>query len=38
MKRKIAEYVAKCAIHQQIKIEHQKHAGRLQPLSIPVWK
>ena len=38
MKREIAEFVSKCLIFQQIKIEHQKPAGLLQPLSIPEWK
>ena len=38
MKREIAEFVSKCLICQQIKIEHQKPAGLLQPLSIPEWK
>ena len=38
MKREIAEFVSKCLTCQQIKIEHQKPAGLLQPLSIPEWK
>ena len=38
MKREIAELVSKCLTCQQIKIEHQKPAGLLQPLSIPEWK
>ena len=38
MKREIAEFVSKCLTCQQIKIEHQKPTGLLQPLSIPEWK
>ncbi|XP_026459494.1 uncharacterized protein LOC113360171 [Papaver somniferum] len=38
MKRDIAEYVSKCRTCQQVKIEHQKPAGELQPLPILVVK
>ena len=38
MKREIAEYIAKCLVCQQIKVEHQRPAGLLQPLEIPQWK
>jgi hypothetical protein len=38
MKREIAEYVSKCGICQQVKVEHQRPAGPLQPLQIPKWK
>ena len=38
MKRDVAEHVAKCLICQQVKIEHQRPSGELQPLSIPEWK
>jgi len=38
MKREIAQYVAKCLVCQQIKAEHQRTAGLLQPLPIPEWK
>jgi hypothetical protein len=38
MKRDIAEYVAQCPECQQVKVEHQRPAGPLQPLSIPEWK
>jgi len=38
MKREIAEYVAKCAICQQMKVEHQQPTGELQSLSIPKCK
>ncbi|KAJ0661910.1 putative nucleotidyltransferase, Ribonuclease H [Helianthus annuus] len=38
MKRDVAEFVAKCLICQQVKIEHQRASGLLQQLEIPVWK
>ena len=38
MKKDIAEYVSKCLVCQQVKAEHQRPAGLLQPLSIPEWK
>ena len=38
MKKDIAEYVAKCLICQQVKIEHQAPTGTSQPLPIPEWK
>ena len=38
MKRDIAVYVSECAVCQQVKIEHQRPGGLLQPLDIPVWK
>jgi len=38
MKKDIADYVARCLVCQQIKTEHQKPGGLLQPLSIPIWK
>jgi hypothetical protein len=38
MKRDIAEYVAQCHVCQQVKAEHQRPAGLLQPLSVPEWK
>ncbi|EOX93994.1 DNA/RNA polymerases superfamily protein [Theobroma cacao] len=38
MKRDIAKFVAKCLTCQQIKAEHQKSSGTLQPLPIPEWK
>jgi hypothetical protein len=38
MKKEIAEYVSRCGICQQVKIEHQWPAGKLQPLPIPEWK
>ena len=38
MKSDIAQFVAHCDTCQRIKAEHQKPAGLLQPLPIPVWK
>jgi len=38
MKREIARYVTKCLVCQQVKAEHQRTAGLLQPLLIPEWK
>ena len=38
MKREIAEFVRKCLICQQVKAEHQRSGGLLQPLPIPEWK
>nr|GFB97984.1 DNA/RNA polymerases superfamily protein [Tanacetum cinerariifolium] len=38
MKTDVAMFVSKCLICQQVKIEHQRASGLLQPLDIPVWK
>ena len=38
MKRDVAEYVSKCLTYQQVKVEHQRLAGLLLPLSVPEWK
>jgi ribonuclease HI len=38
MRRDIAHYMAYCDTCSRVKIEHQKHAGWLKPLEIPVWK
>ena len=38
MKRDIVKYVTRCMTCQQVKAEHQKPAGTLQPLPIPEWK
>ena len=38
MKRDVVEYVAKCLTCQQVKVEHQRPTGLLQPLDIPEWK
>src|SRR5438034_7431599 len=38
MKADIAAFVARCDICQRVKAEHQKPAGLLQPVPIPMWK
>lgn len=38
MKKDVAEFVSKCLTCQQVKAEHQKPFGKLQPLPIPEWK
>jgi hypothetical protein len=38
MKRDVAEFVERCSTCQEVKAEHQRPAGPLQPLEIPVWK
>ena len=38
MKKDVVEFVQRCLTCQQIKAEHQKPAGLLQPLEIPQWK
>ena len=37
MKREVAEFVERCLTCQQVKAEHQRPSGLLQPLEIPVW-
>ncbi|XP_071921821.1 uncharacterized protein [Coffea arabica] len=38
LKNDVAEFVQKCLICQQVKAEHQKPSGLLQPLEILEWK
>ncbi|KAK6150716.1 hypothetical protein DH2020_015648 [Rehmannia glutinosa] len=38
MKGDIAQYMEQCLTCQQIKAEHKRPAGTLQPLPIPEWK
>ncbi|KAA3466360.1 Gag protease polyprotein [Gossypium australe] len=38
MKRDIFEFVSKCLICQQVKVEHQVPLGLLQPMMVPGWK
>jgi hypothetical protein len=38
MKREIVHFVGQCLTCQQVKVEHQKPLGLLQPLPIPEWK
>ena len=38
MKTDVVKYVEQCLTCQQVKAEHQKPVGTLQPLDIPEWK
>ena len=38
MKRHIEDFVRRCLTCQQVKVEHQKPAGLLQPLEVVEWK
>jgi hypothetical protein len=38
MKRNVVEYVGQCLSCQLVKVEHQRLAGQLQPLEVPMWK
>ena len=38
MKKNMVDYVARCFTCQQVKAEHQRPSGMLQPLDIPEWK
>src|SRR5574338_629675 len=38
MRRDISIFVSRCATYQQVKADHQKTTGLLQPLEIPYWK
>ena len=38
MKREIAQFMNECDVCRRAKVEHQRPAGLLQPLPIPVWK
>nr|XP_043611643.1 uncharacterized protein LOC122583287 [Erigeron canadensis] len=38
MKRDVVKYVEKCLTCAQVKAEHQKPYGMMQPLEIPKWK
>ncbi|PKA58643.1 RNA-directed DNA polymerase like [Apostasia shenzhenica] len=38
MKKDVVETVSKCISCQQVKSEHQRPSGLLQPLPIPMWK
>ncbi|KAF5790284.1 putative nucleotidyltransferase, Ribonuclease H [Helianthus annuus] len=38
MKEDVARYVSRCLTCQQVKAEHQRAGGLLQPLDIPIWK
>ncbi|WRX18655.1 Reverse transcriptase/retrotransposon-derived protein [Theobroma cacao] len=38
LKKDVAEFVSKCLVCQQVKAEHQRPAGLLQPLPMLEWK
>ena len=38
MKRHVGDFVQRCLACQQVKAEHQKLAGLLQPLEVAEWK
>ena len=38
MKRDIVEFVSRCLVCQQVKVEHQKPARTLQPFPLTEWK
>ncbi|WMV33761.1 hypothetical protein MTR67_027146 [Solanum verrucosum] len=38
MKKDVAEFVAEYPNCQQVKVEHQKPAGLVQEIAIPLWK
>ncbi|KAJ9565428.1 hypothetical protein OSB04_001394 [Centaurea solstitialis] len=38
LKKDIAHYVERCLTCLQVKVEHQRPYGKLQPLDIPTWK
>ena len=38
MKRHAGDFVRRCLTCQQVKAEHQKPAGLLQPLEVAEWK
>ncbi|KAI3672993.1 hypothetical protein L6452_39099 [Arctium lappa] len=38
LKKDIAHYVERCLTCLQVKVEHQRPYGKLQPLEIPMWK
>ena len=38
MRKDVAEFMAKYLTYQQVKVEHQAPAGKLQSLIIPEWK
>ena len=38
MKREVTRFISRCLTCRQVKAEHQRTAGLLQPLPIPEWK
>jgi hypothetical protein len=38
MKKDVEDFIARCLVCQQVKIDHQRTPGELQPLPVPEWK
>ena len=38
MKKDVAEFVSRCLVCQQVRVQHQRPSGTFQPLPIPEWK
>ena len=38
MKKDVEDFIARCLVCQQVKIDHQRTPGELQPLPVPKWK
>ena len=38
MKKKVADFVSRCLVYQQVKVEHQKSVGLFQKIEIHEWK
>ena len=38
IKKEIENFVSRCLTYRQVKAEHQRPVGKIQLLSIPVWK
>jgi len=38
MKKDVADFVSRCLVCQQVKIEHQRPAGQMQRIELPEWK
>ena len=38
MKKHVADFVPRCLTCQQVKVEHQRPTGLLQPLEVAEWK
>ena len=38
MKKHVGDFVRRCFMCQQVKVEHQRPTGLLQPLEVAEWK
>ena len=38
LKKAIEDYIRRCLTYQQVKVEHMRSSGELQPLLVPQWK